>query len=111
MFTAKSQIGITLLSLIVSAMFALQAVTASTATSASSPAQPVALPTPVPVVVGPLPVSAASYPFGASDHTMIPEDLSEVAYVEEEYLVSGLANVYSWPAPGPAIVRTAGARR
>ena len=26
--------------------------------------------------------------------------------MEEEYLVSGLANVYSWPAPGPAVVRT-----
>jgi Alpha/beta hydrolase domain len=40
---------------------------------------------------------------------MVPEDLSKVGYVEEEYLVSGTANVYSWPAPGPAIVRTAGA--
>ena len=30
-------------------------------------------------------------------------------YVEEEYLVSGKANVYTWPAPGPAQVRTADA--
>jgi hypothetical protein len=62
--------------------------------------------TPLPHVVGPLPVSATSYPFGAADHTLVPEDLSKVGYVEEEYLVSGKANVYSWPAPGPAVVRT-----
>ena len=37
---------------------------------------------------------------------MIPEDLSKAGYVEEEYLVSGLANVYNWPAAGPAVVRT-----
>ena len=65
--------------------------------------------TPIPHVVGPLPVSAASYAFGAADHEMVPEDLSKVGYVEDEYIVSGDANVYSWPAPGPAIVRTANA--
>ncbi|HEX6744362.1 MAG TPA: alpha/beta hydrolase domain-containing protein [Solirubrobacteraceae bacterium] len=62
--------------------------------------------TPLPHVTGPLPVSATSYPFGAADRTLVPEDLSKVGYVEEEYLVSGKANVYSWPAPGPAVVRT-----
>ena len=35
-----------------------------------------------------------------------PEDLRKVGYVEDEYLVSGKANVYTWPAPGPAVVRT-----
>jgi hypothetical protein len=62
--------------------------------------------TPLPHVTGPLPVTATSYPFGAADHTLVPEDLSKVGYVEEEYLVSGKANVYTWPAPGPAVVRT-----
>jgi Alpha/beta hydrolase domain len=62
--------------------------------------------TPVPHVTGPLPVSADSYPFGAADHTLVPEDLSRVGYVEGEYLVSGKANVYTWPGPGPAEVRT-----
>ena len=71
---------------------------------AVSPA--VAAPTPLPEVTGPLPVSATSYPFGAADHTLVPEDLSKVGYVEDEYLVSGKANVYTWPAPGPAVVRT-----
>ena len=62
--------------------------------------------TPVPKVTGPLPVSATSYPFGAADHQQVPQDLHKIGYVEEEYLASGKANVYSWPAPGPAVVRT-----
>jgi hypothetical protein len=62
--------------------------------------------TPLPQVSGPLPVSATSYPFGAADHTAAPEDLRKVGYVEDEYLVSGKANVYDWPATGPATVRT-----
>jgi Alpha/beta hydrolase domain len=62
--------------------------------------------TPIPRVTGPLPVSEASYPFGAADHQLVPQDLSRRGYVEEEYLVSGEANVYEWPAPGPAVVRT-----
>jgi hypothetical protein len=65
--------------------------------------------TPVPQVTGPLPVTATSYPFGAADHQRVPQDLRRRGYVEEEYLVSGGANVYSWPATGPAVVRTAGA--
>jgi hypothetical protein len=65
--------------------------------------------TPLPTVTGPIAVTTspvASYPFGAADHTLVPEDLSKVGYVEEEYFVSGKANVYTWPAPGPAVVRT-----
>jgi hypothetical protein len=65
--------------------------------------------TPIPNVTGPLPATAASYPFGAADHQLVPQDLRREGYVEEEYLLSGKANVYSWPAPGPAVVRTAGA--
>ncbi len=41
-------------------------------------------------VVGPLPVSADTYPFGAANHTRVPEDLKEVGYVEEEFFVSGV---------------------
>ncbi len=60
-------------------------------------------------ITGPIPATAASYPFGAADHTRIPENLAAIGYVEEEYFVSGLANVYTWPKPGPAVVRTANA--
>ncbi len=65
--------------------------------------------TPLPVVTGPIAATADSYPFGAADHTLVPEDLKKHGYVEEEYLASGTANVYDWPAPGPAVVRTADA--
>jgi hypothetical protein len=65
--------------------------------------------TPVPKVIGPLPVTAGSYPFGAADHTRVAEDLKKTGYLEEEYFISGTANVYDWPEPGPAVVRTANA--
>lgn len=61
---------------------------------------------PQPQAKGPLPVSAESYPFGAANHTRVPTDLKADDYVEEEFLVSGTANVYDWPQPGPAVVRT-----
>ena len=61
--------------------------------------------TPVPSVVGPLPVTADSYPFGVANHSSCPRS-GKQGYVEEEYLVSGTANVYDWPAGGPAVVRT-----
>ncbi len=63
-------------------------------------------PTPVPHATGPIPATADSYPFGAADHERQPEDLKQVGFVEEEFVVSGRANVYDWPRPGPAVVRT-----
>jgi hypothetical protein len=48
---------------------------------------------PIPTVTGPLPSSEASHPFGAAAYQLIPEDLSKTGYVEEEYLVSGLATL------------------
>jgi len=72
-------------------------------------AGPAAARTPIPKVTGPLSVTPATYPLGAADHQFVPQDLARAGYVEEEYLVSGAANVYSWPAPGPAVVRTSDA--
>ncbi len=81
--------------------------TAPAATAAAAVTTTVRATSPwLPDVTGPLPATATSYPFGAADHTLVPEDLSTVGYVEKEYLVSGKANVYDWPAPGPAVVRT-----
>ncbi len=57
-------------------------------------------------VVGPLATSPTSYPFGAADHQLVPQNLSKLGYVEEEYLVSGESNVYTWPETGPAQVIT-----
>lgn len=62
--------------------------------------------TPIPTVRGPLASTAESYPFGAADHQETPQDLSKLGYVEEEYLVSGTSNVYTWPTAGPAQIRT-----
>lgn len=62
--------------------------------------------TPIPTVHGPLASTAESYPFGAASHQEVPQDLSKLGYVEEEYLVSGNSNVYTWPAAGPALIRT-----
>jgi hypothetical protein len=65
--------------------------------------------TPLPVVHGPLPVAADSYPFGAADHTRVPTDLKKIGYVEEEFLAEGKANIYEWLEQGAAVVRTANA--
>jgi Alpha/beta hydrolase domain len=80
---------------------------ASTATAAGPASQGTA--GTLPQVSGPLPVTATTYPFGGAAHERRPEDLKKLGYVEEEYLISGKANVYSWPTAGPAQVRTAGA--
>ncbi len=65
--------------------------------------------TPVPRVQGPIAETPTSYPFGGAAHERVPEDLGKVGYIEEEYFLSGTANVYDWPQPGPAVVRTANA--
>jgi hypothetical protein len=63
--------------------------------------------TPLPVVHGPLPVAADSYPIGAADHTRVPTDLKKIGYLREEFLAEGKANIYEWPGQGAAVVRTA----
>jgi len=45
-----------------------------------------------------MPVTAQSYPFAAADHVMAPFDLTRAGYIEQEFLVSGTANVYDWGA-------------
>jgi len=62
--------------------------------------------TPVPEVEGPLPATEASHPFGGAKWQLRPQDLADHGYVEEEYLISGTANVYEWGADNKAVVRT-----
>jgi hypothetical protein len=62
--------------------------------------------TPIPQVVGPLPVTESSHPFGGAAWQLQPQDLAAHGYVEEEYLVSGKANVYDWGTNNQAVVRT-----
>ncbi|WP_408033352.1 alpha/beta hydrolase domain-containing protein [Tersicoccus phoenicis] len=76
---------------------------------ASAAKRPAGAPVTSSRITDPIRVTTTSYPFGAANHTRIPENLAAIGYVEEEYFVSGLANVYTWPAPGPAVVRTANA--
>src|SRR3954469_25177990 len=79
------------------------------AAALAAPATARAAVVPVPTVTGPVAQSEASHAFGGALWQMVPEDLAKSGYVEEEYFVSGLANVYNWPAPGPATIRTANA--
>ena len=62
--------------------------------------------TPVPEVRGPLPVTQESHPFGGAQWQLRAQDLQENGYVEEEYILSGKANVYEWGADNKAVVRT-----
>ena len=64
-------------------------------------------PGPVPSQVSaPLPETDDSYAFGAAAHEQVPEDLGALGYTEEELIVGGTSNVYSWPGDAPAVVRT-----
>src|SRR5580698_242839 len=62
--------------------------------------------TSVPKLTGPIPVTANSFPFIAADRLFQPLDLKKAGYVEEEYIVSGTANVYDWAADGSLTVKT-----
>lgn len=65
------------------------------------------VPVAIPKITGPLPVTSDSYPFLGAGHTLTPIDLTKAGYVEEEFLVSGDANVYDWNADGSLSVKTA----
>src|ERR1019366_6221606 len=45
----------------------------------------------------------------SADRYLRPQDLAAVGYVEQEYLISGTANVYDWDANGKLAVKTANA--
>jgi hypothetical protein len=62
--------------------------------------------TPLPKLTGPLPVTADSAPFLSVTRVFTPLDVKKVGYVEEEYIVSGTANVYDWNADGTLTVKT-----
>ena len=63
-------------------------------------------PVPVPKITGPIPVTSDSYPFMGAGHTFDPIDFTKAGYVEEEFLISGNANVYDWTADGSLTVKT-----
>ena len=64
---------------------------------------------PLPTVSGPVAVTSTSYPFLAVNRLQEPIDLAKIGYVEEEFFVSGRANVYDWAPDGMLSVKTANA--
>lgn len=44
-----------------------------------------------------MPVTESSYPFGMAARQNEPIDLAAYGYVEEEYIIGGKSNVYTWP--------------
>lgn len=50
-----------------------------------------------PETVRRLPITREDFPVGAASRLLSPMDLSRYGYVEEEYIVSGRALVYTWP--------------
>ncbi len=68
----------------------------------AAPAAAAGPPVPVPTVTGPIPVTANSYPFLATDI-----DLSKYGYMEEEYFIEGDAYRYdTTPSNDPAVTAT-----
>ena len=63
---------------------------------------------PIPKVT-PVATTATSYPFLAASHNVVPIDLAKAGYVEEEFIVSGNANVYDWAPDGKLSVKAANA--
>ena len=61
----------------------------------------------VPKVSGPIPVTDKSHIFGEAKTNLTPLDLSKSGYVEEEFLISGSANVYDWQTDGSLTVKGA----
>lgn len=58
---------------------------------------------PVPKVVP----STAAKIFGAAKNNLDPVDLAKAGYVEQEFLISGTANIYDWNADGSLTVKGA----
>ena len=63
----------------------------------------------LPRIIGPIPVTSNSHPFLAANHAVEPLDLSNLGYMEKEYLVSGYSNVYDYASNGGLKIKSAGA--
>jgi hypothetical protein len=58
-------------------------------------------PTSLPQVTGPIPVTVDSHPYLALKFAQRPMDLDAIGYIEEEFFISGTANVYDWAGAQP----------
>lgn len=66
-------------------------------------------PVPLPAVIGPIAVTDTSFPQMSAARMQTVVDLAASGYVEEEFFVSGTANVYGWPEAGTLAILTTGA--
>jgi hypothetical protein len=64
---------------------------------------------PPPRFVGPIRSTTNSYAFLSANRVQAVVDLQKAGYVEEEYIVSGTANVYEWARDGSVEVKTSNA--
>ncbi len=78
--------------------------TAATSAAASDPMTDQM--TAVPAVTH-VPRTPTSYPFNAADHARVPLDLASYGFVEEEFFLTGYANVYTRASGELAVQRTA----
>lgn len=63
----------------------------------------------LPMVTGPIAVTPESYPLLAADRTQEVVDLADAGYIEEEYIISGSANIYERDADGQISIKMAAA--
>ena len=63
----------------------------------------------LPVVTGPIPVSEQSWPLMASNRIQEVVDIAAMGYVEEEFFISGTANLYDWATDGTISIKTVAA--
>jgi hypothetical protein len=96
MTSFSSRSFMTLVAVVVTVMFGSVIVGAQSAPSWT---------TPIPKITGPIPVTADSYPFMAANKFSEPVDLSKSGYTEEEFFVSGTANIYDWGQDGAVTVK------
>jgi len=72
----------------------------------SAGAQTASAVAPIPDVTGPVPVTATSFPLMTSSKLQTVVDLPKAGYVEEEFFITGRANVYDWSPDGQVVVKT-----
>jgi len=65
--------------------------------------------TPLPKAIGPIPSTPDSFPFMATGRNSPTFDLLKAGYIEEEYFVSGSANVYDWTSEEGVTAKTSDA--
>jgi hypothetical protein len=60
-----------------------------------------------PVLVPKVVPATAGHIFGAAKDNLEPVDLAKAGYIEQEFLISGTANIYDWNADGSVTVKGA----